>query len=100
MGDGEEGQMANGKINVVTLNDASLWDAGDVARYLKVSRSWVYHKAELGLLPCLRIGALLRFEPSKVREFALGRVAAGPQPVRAASPAASESPGAHERHHS
>jgi hypothetical protein len=30
-----------------------LWDAKDVAQYLKVSRSWVYHRAESGLLPCL-----------------------------------------------
>ena len=25
-----------------------LWDANDVARYLKASRSWVYHQAEAG----------------------------------------------------
>jgi hypothetical protein len=34
-----------------------LWDANDVARYLRVSRSWVYQRAEAGLLPCLRVGA-------------------------------------------
>lgn len=45
----------------------TLWDANDVARYLKVSRSWVYHRAEAGLLPYLRVGALLRFEPAAVR---------------------------------
>ena len=28
-----------------------LWDANDAARYLKVSRSWVYQRAEAGLLP-------------------------------------------------
>ncbi len=44
-----------------------LWDASDVARYLKVSRSWVYHRAEAGLLPYLRVGALLRFEPEAIR---------------------------------
>ena len=46
-----------------------LWDAMDVARYLKVSRSWVYQKAEAGLLPFLRIGGLLRFEPDDVRAW-------------------------------
>ena len=49
-----------------------LWDARDVAAFLKVSRSWVYHKAEAGMLPCLRIGGLLRFDPQKIRELVLG----------------------------
>jgi excisionase family DNA binding protein len=53
--------------------DASetLWDARDVARYLKVSRSWVYQKAEAGLLPYLKVGGLVRFVPERIREFAL-----------------------------
>ena len=42
-----------------------LWDANDVARYMKVSRSWVYQRAEAGLLPCLRLGGLLRFDPTR-----------------------------------
>jgi excisionase family DNA binding protein len=42
----------------------------DVASYLKVSRSWVYHRAEAGLLPHLRVGGLLRFDPEVVRAFA------------------------------
>jgi excisionase family DNA binding protein len=49
-----------------------LWDANDVARYLKVSRSWVYQRAEAGLLPCVRIGGLLRFNQRTVRTFASG----------------------------
>jgi excisionase family DNA binding protein len=51
-----------------------LWDANDVARYLKVSRSWVYQRAKAGLLPCLRLGGLLRFDPEKVRSFARGEI--------------------------
>ena len=47
-----------------------LWDAHDVARYLKVSRSWVYHRAEGGELPHLRVGGLLRFDAEAVRVFA------------------------------
>lgn len=53
-----------------------LWDANDVAAYLKVSRSWVYHRAEAGELPSLRIGGLLRFEPEAIRSFARGGTAA------------------------
>jgi excisionase family DNA binding protein len=52
--------------------DDALWDANDVARYLKVSRSWVYHRAESGLLPHLRIGGLLRFAPDEIRHYARG----------------------------
>jgi len=47
-----------------------LWDANDVARYLRVSRSWVYHRAEAGQLPHLRVGGLLRFDADVVRAFA------------------------------
>ena len=47
-----------------------LWDANDVANFLKVSRSWVYQRAESGLLPCLKIGGLLRFEAEEIRAFA------------------------------
>lgn len=50
----------------------NLWDARDVARYLKVSRSWVYQRAEAGLLPSLRIGGLLRFDPEAIRAWARG----------------------------
>lgn len=49
-----------------------LWDANDVAEYLKVSRSWVYHRAEAGLLSCIRVGGLLRFNPSAIRAAATG----------------------------
>jgi excisionase family DNA binding protein len=53
-------------------DDHRLWDANDVARYLKVSRSWVYHRAEAGLLPLRRVGGLLRFDPAAIRAFATG----------------------------
>jgi len=53
-------------------HDEQLWDAQDVARYLKVSRSWVYHRAESGELPCLKIGGLLRFDPQAIHAFARG----------------------------
>ena len=44
-----------------------LWDVNDVARYLRVSKSWVYHRAEAGQLPYRRVGGLLRFEPDRIR---------------------------------
>lgn len=49
-----------------------LWDARDVATFLKVSRSWVYQRTERGALPCLRVGGLVRFEPAAIRAWARG----------------------------
>jgi excisionase family DNA binding protein len=48
-----------------------LWTWREVARALKVSRSWIYAKVESGDLPSLRIGGMLRFDPSAIRCFAL-----------------------------
>ncbi len=54
----------------VAVLSESLWTVGDVAAYLRASRSWVYHQAECGRLPSLRIGGLLRFSPIAVRKYA------------------------------
>jgi len=50
-----------------------LWDANDVATFLKVSRSWVYQKAEAGLLPYLKVGGLLRFAPEEIMAYSRAR---------------------------
>ncbi len=50
-----------------------LWTVADVATYLRVSRSWVYHRSAAGMLPFLRVGALLRFEPDAIRAYAQGK---------------------------
>jgi len=47
----------------------NLWTVRDVAAYLKASISYVYKAAERGELPCLRIGSMLRFDPSAIRAF-------------------------------
>jgi excisionase family DNA binding protein len=64
--------MSEANMNDQTGNDDLLWDANDVARYLKASRSWVYHRAEAGVLPCVRLGGLLRFDPRAIRSLVLG----------------------------
>lgn len=53
--------------------EEALWDANDVARFLKASRSWVYQQAQAGQLPCVKIGGLLRFEPAAFRAFIRGQ---------------------------
>jgi excisionase family DNA binding protein len=51
-------------------DDETLWKVQDVAKYLQVSTSLVYKKAEAGTIPTLRIGAALRFDPATVRAWA------------------------------
>ncbi len=44
-----------------------LWTAADVARYLKVKRTWVYRAAADERIPSTRKAGLLRFVPSEIR---------------------------------
>lgn len=64
----------------MTPNLEALWTVADVARFLSMSRQWVYKHAELGSLPCVRFGASLRFQPSEVRRYVEQR--AQRQPAR------------------
>ena len=64
------------------LMDSKLWTVGDVAEYLQASQSWVYKKATAGELPVRRMGAMLRFVPSQIRDYALGTLP--PVPVESA----------------
>jgi excisionase family DNA binding protein len=56
--------------------DDDLWDALDVARFLKTSRSWVYMRVERNEIPHLRVGGLIRFDGASVREWARSGLAA------------------------
>ena len=50
--------------------DDELWDVHAAARYLKRSVSWVYHRAEDGTLPVVRLGGWgLRFIPAELRAW-------------------------------
>ena len=46
-----------------------LWTAGDVANFLRVSRSMVYKLRRTGTLPAIRVGVLFRVGPDAVRAF-------------------------------
>ena len=46
-----------------------LWDVNEVAAFMRVSRSWVYQRVEAGLIPHLRLGGLVRFEPEAIKKF-------------------------------
>ena len=51
------------------MTDKPLWKVQDVARFLSMSTSWVYKEAEAGRLPCVRIGAALRFQSDEIRTY-------------------------------
>ena len=58
-----------------TMNTAEqlrtrLWDAREAANFLKVSRSWIYARVERDEMPYLRVGGLMRFVPSQLRDWA------------------------------
>jgi excisionase family DNA binding protein len=50
-----------------TTTREPLWTAAEVARFLNASPSYVYKAAEAGRLPCVRIGAMLRFDPQVIQ---------------------------------
>ena len=48
-----------------------LWDSRDVARFLKVSESWVRHRVAANAIPFMRVGGwMVRFHPAKIRGWA------------------------------
>jgi excisionase family DNA binding protein len=63
------------------MNDAeSQWKVKEAAEFLSCSTSWIYKAAAKGLIPCIRIGAMLRFDPEQLRAFARAHALAGAQP--------------------
>ena len=59
-------------MDSVEILRSRLWDAGDVAKFLKASRNWVYQQAEAGEIPSVRIGGLRRFDPEKIKALVRG----------------------------
>lgn len=64
------------------ITSEPLWKVDDVARYLAMSRSYIYKEAEAGRLPCFRIGAALRFEPPAIRKWLENQASAPLSEVR------------------
>lgn len=52
--------------------DRQLWNAAQVAEYLGVSTSWVYHRSAEGSIPCVRVGHALRFDPAALAAWTRG----------------------------
>lgn len=48
-----------------------LWDAADVAKFLKLTRCTVYRRVAAGTIPHMRVlGTLIRFDPCTIRRLA------------------------------
>ncbi len=52
--------------------EGGLWDADDLASYLKASRSWVYDAAAADRIPSIRVSGMLRFDPEAIKAWAKG----------------------------
>ena len=50
----------------------ALKDVNWVVEFLGVSKSWVYQATSSGTLPCVRIGALVRFDPAVIKAWVRG----------------------------
>ena len=61
------------------IDPDELWTARDVARWSKTSVSAVYKWSAGGILPSIKIGSLLRFNPNDVKAFFLSGGAEGPK---------------------
>ena len=55
--------------------ERALRDVNWVAEFLGVSRSWVYQATATGVLPCIRLGANLRFEKAAIERWLQGESA-------------------------
>lgn len=57
-------------MNTAEQLRSRLWDAREAANFLKVSRSWIYARVERDEMPYIRVGGLIRFVPSQLRDWA------------------------------
>ena len=59
-------------VAVRRMDVEPLWTVAQLAAFLSVSKSWVYQSSASGTIPCVRIGAALRFVPQAIRSWLNG----------------------------
>jgi excisionase family DNA binding protein len=67
------GAVERDEMQAGEAQDDTLWTVADAARFLRVSKSWVYSATAAGRMPCIRIGALVRFDPASTKAWAAGK---------------------------
>lgn len=67
--------MSAGREQTTAPEHERLWTVAQTAEYLQVSTSWVYRATERRELPHLKLGGLIRFVPSAIRDHAEGLAA-------------------------
>lgn len=53
-------------------DDDRLWGPAEAAAFLGMSESWVYTAARSGVLPAIRLGRAVRFDPATLRAWVRG----------------------------
>lgn len=51
------------------MGSDAVWKVGDVAKFLKMSPSWVYARVEDNSIPHTRLGSSIRFDPDEVKTW-------------------------------
>jgi|CXWL01.1.fsa_nt_gi excisionase family DNA binding protein len=54
--------------------ELKLRDVAWVAEFLGVSKSWVYQATAAGRIPCIRLGALVRFDAATIKAWSRGQM--------------------------
>ena len=62
-----------------SVHAETLWTSQDVADFLQVSLRWVEKQRAAGVLPCVPLPGrrLVRYDPARIRAWALKRATAG-----------------------
>lgn len=71
--------MPNGQLNDGTGQPAALLTTDEAARYLKMSKDWVYRAGAAGVLRRVRMGRYLRFRREDLDAFIASRTDGGGQ---------------------
>lgn len=63
--------MGHREQHVVVVRAEQLWTVTDVAHFLKLSVKGVYGLAEQRVLPSIKVGGRLRFDPNDIHAWVL-----------------------------
>ncbi len=55
------------------MSPEPLWTVRDLAAFVKSTPDAVYRWVELGMVPCIRLGRSIRFDPAVIREWLASR---------------------------